>query len=154
MLTRFPKSRYICVCVKESRLVITSDSTSSAVVADNCCFVVLLCLLHRRGNPPPGIVKALLVLILSMTFFNVSRLILIIKLKRFPILSSCLVSETVAETQKLNRAAVACARLSDSIRSGNLLKAKLRRARLGKGGGGGGKIVSLQPPRVFRISYY
>ena len=50
--------------------------------------------------------------------------------------------------------AVACARLSDSIRSGNVLKAKLRRARLGKGGGGGGKIVSLQPPRVFRISYY
>ena len=34
---------------------------------------------------------------------------------------------------------VAWARLSDSIRSGNLLKAKLRRARLGKGGGGGGK---------------
>ena len=34
---------------------------------------------------------------------------------------------------------VACARLSDSIRSGNVLKAKLRRARLGKGGGGGGK---------------
>ena len=31
---------------------------------------------------------------------------------------------------------VACARLSDSIRSGNVLKAKLRRARLGKGGGG------------------
>ena len=28
---------------------------------------------------------------------------------------------------------VACARLSDSIRSGNVLKAKLRRARLGKG---------------------
>ena len=49
---------------------------------------------------------------------------------------------------------LACARLSDSIRSGNVLKAKLRRARLGKGGGGGGKIVSLQPPRVFRISYY
>ena len=34
---------------------------------------------------------------------------------------------------------LACARLSDSIRSGNVLKAKLRRARLGKGGGGGGK---------------
>ena len=34
---------------------------------------------------------------------------------------------------------LACARLSDSIRSGNILKAKLRRARLGKGGGGGGK---------------
>ena len=30
---------------------------------------------------------------------------------------------------------LACARLSDSIRSGNVLKAKLRRARLGKGGG-------------------
>ena len=35
--------------------------------------------------------------------------------------------------------AIACARLSDSVRSGNLLKVKLRRARLGKGGGGGGK---------------
>ena len=48
---------------------------------------------------------------------------------------------------------LACARLSDSIRSGNVLKAKLRRARLGKGGGNGGKngFVSLQPPRVFRI---
>ena len=46
---------------------------------------------------------------------------------------------------------LACARLSDSIRSRNVLKAKLRRARLGKRGGGG---VSLQPPRVFRISYY
>ena len=34
---------------------------------------------------------------------------------------------------------VACARLSDSISSGNVLKAKLRRARLGKGGGGGEK---------------
>ena len=34
---------------------------------------------------------------------------------------------------------LACARLSDSIRSGNLLKVKLRRARLGKGGSGGGK---------------
>ena len=52
---------------------------------------------------------------------------------------------------------LACARLSDSISSGNVLKAKLRRARLGKGGGGGGKNgenVSPQPPRVFRISYY
>ena len=35
----------------------------------------------------------------------------------------------------LEQFSVACARLSDSIRSGNLLKAKLRRARLGKGGG-------------------
>ena len=34
---------------------------------------------------------------------------------------------------------IACARLSDSICSGNVLKAKLRRALLGKGGGGGGK---------------
>ena len=34
---------------------------------------------------------------------------------------------------------LACARPSHSIRSGNLLKVKLRRARLGKGGGGGGK---------------
>ena len=53
-----------------------------------------------------------------------------------------------------NAVDLACARLSDSIRGGNVLKAKLRRARLGKGGGGGGKNVSLQPPRVFRISYY
>ena len=47
--------------------------------------------------------------------------------------------------------AVACARLSDSIRSGNVLKAKLRRARLGKGGGGGGKnaALSLSSPRAF-----
>ena len=52
-----------------------------------------------------------------------------------------------------NLGALACARLSDSIRSGNVLKAKLRRARLGKGGGGS-RPVSLQPPRVFRISYY
>ena len=46
---------------------------------------------------------------------------------------------------------VACARLSDSIRSGNVLKAKLRRARLGKGGGGGGKnaALSLSSPRAF-----
>ena len=57
-------------------------------------------------------------------------------------------SNVGARTQAL----LACARLSDSIRSGNVLKAKLRRARLGKGGGGG--PVSLQPPRVFRISYY
>ena len=34
---------------------------------------------------------------------------------------------------------LACARLSDSIRSENVLKAKLRRARLGKGRGNGGK---------------
>ena len=34
---------------------------------------------------------------------------------------------------------LACARLSDSIRSGNVLKGKLRRARLGKVSGGGGK---------------
>ena len=47
-------------------------------------------------------------------------------------------------------ASVACARLSDSIRSGNVLKAKLRRARLGKGGGGGGKnALSLSSPRAF-----
>ena len=46
---------------------------------------------------------------------------------------------------------VACARLSDSISSGNVLKAKLRRARLGKGGGGGGKnaALSLSSPRAF-----
>ena len=52
------------------------------------------------------------------------------------------------------RGRLACARLSDSVRSGNLLKVKFRPARLGKGGGGGGKNVSPQPPRVFRISYY
>ena len=39
---------------------------------------------------------------------------------------------------------LACARLSDSIRSENLLKVKLRRARLGKGGGSG-----LPSPRAF-----
>ena len=46
---------------------------------------------------------------------------------------------------------IACARLSDSIRSGDVLKAKLRRARLGKGGGGGGKnaALSLSSPRAF-----
>ena len=33
-------------------------------------------------------------------------------------------------------------------------KAKIRRARLGKGGGGGGKYVSPEPARVFRISSY
>ena len=32
-------------------------------------------------------------------------------------------------------------------------KAKIRRARLGKGGGGGEKNVSPQPTRVFRISF-
>ena len=43
---------------------------------------------------------------------------------------------------------LACARLSDSIRSGNVLKAKLRRARLGKGGGSGGNLA-LSSPRAF-----
>ena len=47
------------------------------------------------------------------------------------------------------RQSLACARLSDSIRSGNLLKVKLRRARLGKGGGGGGGALSLPSPRAF-----
>ena len=41
---------------------------------------------------------------------------------------------------------IACARLSDSISSGNVLKAKLRRARLGKGGGGGGILLNDFPP--------
>ena len=50
-----------------------------------------------------------------------------------------------------NAVDLACARLSDSIRGGNVLKAKLRRARLGKGGGGGGKnaALSLSSPRAF-----
>ena len=43
---------------------------------------------------------------------------------------------------------LACARLSDSIVQ-TTSKAKIRGARLGKGGG-----VSPQPPRVFRISFY
>ena len=33
-------------------------------------------------------------------------------------------------------------------------KVKIKRARLGKGGGGGEKNVSPQPPRIFRISFY
>ena len=50
---------------------------------------------------------------------------------------------------------LACARLSDSIvRTYKTSKAKIRRARLGKVGGGGEKNVSPQPPRVFRISFY
>ena len=47
---------------------------------------------------------------------------------------------------------VACARLSDSISSGNVLKAKLRRARLGKGGGGGGKNGTLCDQPGLRIT--
>ena len=53
---------------------------------------------------------------------------------------------------------VACARLSDSIVCGRIKtsKAKIGRARLGKGGGGSGGTcpVSPQPLRVFRISFY
>ena len=51
---------------------------------------------------------------------------------------------------------IACARLSDSIeqtksRRNKSSKVKIRRARLGKGGGG--RPVSPQSPRVFRIFF-
>ena len=59
---------------------------------------------------------------------------------------------------------LACARLSDSVRSGNLLKLKFRPARLGKGGGDGGLngrelslSVSLSPclsPAPARLSHF
>ena len=60
----------------------------------------------------------------------------ILSIGRFPLSGNFHECKQIGTSIKQRRLIVACARLSDSIRSGNVLKAKLRRARLGKGGGG------------------